>query len=67
MTLEWEGEAADARAARRAAGERDALLEGARGEEIRIANEFAEVRVLRVDTAVAAAIAVSQATWGDWR
>jgi len=24
-------------------------------------------RVLRVDTAVAAAIAVSQATWGDWR
>jgi len=41
----------------------DSLPDGGRGfTAVRLGP-----RVLRVDTAVAAAIAVSQATWGDWR
>jgi hypothetical protein len=66
VTLEWEGEAADARAASRAAVERDSLLQGARGEEIRIANEFAEVRVIRVDTRNGSRLLVESPKSGQW-
>ena len=38
MSLHWEGEQEDARAARRAAAEHDALLEGAHGDAITIGN-----------------------------
>ena len=66
MTLQWEGEEQDARAARRAAVERDALLEGARGEVISIANEFAEVRVVRVDTRNGSRLLLQSPKSGQW-
>ena len=66
MSLEWEGEEQDARAARRAAAERAALLEGARGEAISIANEFAEVRVVRVDTRNGSRLLVESPKSGQW-
>jgi hypothetical protein len=66
VNLAWEGEAEDARAARRAAVERDALLEGARGEAITIANEFAEVRVVRVDTRNGSRLLVESPKSGQW-
>jgi len=50
VSLQWEGEAEDAHAASRAAAEHEALLKCARGDAITIGNEFAEVRVVRVDT-----------------
>jgi hypothetical protein len=64
--LEWEGEAEDARAARRAAAQHDALLEGARGEPITIANEFAEVRVVRVDTRNGSRLLIESPKSGQW-
>ena len=66
MSLQWEGEEEDARAARRAAGEREALLEGARGEAITIANEFAEVRVIRVDTRNGSRLLIESPKSGQW-
>jgi hypothetical protein len=66
VNLAWEGEAEDARAARRAAVERDALLEGARGEAITIANEFAEVRVVRVDTRNGSRLLIESPKSGQW-
>jgi len=64
--LHWEGEQDDARAARRAAAERASLLEGARGEGITIANEFAEVRVVRVDTRNGSRLLVESPKSGQW-
>ncbi|SDY69133.1 hypothetical protein SAMN05661080_04297 [Modestobacter sp. DSM 44400] len=64
--LRWEGEDVDAAAARRAAAERDALLRGARGEAITIANEFAEVRVLRVDTRNGSRLLIESPKSGQW-
>jgi hypothetical protein len=66
VTLEWEGEAEDAQAARRAAAEREALLEGARGEAITIGNEFAEVRVVRVDTRNGSRLLIESPKSGQW-
>lgn len=66
MTLHWEGEEADARAARRAAAERDALLAGVRGGATTIANEFAEVRVVRVDTRNGSRLLVESPKSGQW-
>ncbi|GAB3364549.1 hypothetical protein [Modestobacter lapidis] len=66
MTLHWEGEEVDARAARRAAAERDALLAGVRGDAITIANEFAEVRVVRVDTRNGSRLLVESPKSGQW-
>ena len=66
MTLHWEGEEADARAARRAAAERDALLAGVRGDATTIANEFAEVRVVRVDTRNGSRLLVESPKSGQW-
>jgi hypothetical protein len=60
----WEGE--DAAAARRAAAERASLLEGARGEVITIANEFAEVRVRRVDTRNGSRLLIESPKSGQW-
>lgn len=66
MTLHWEGEEGDTRAARRAAEEHEALLAGARGDAITIANEFAEVRVLRVDTRNGSRLLIESPKSGQW-
>ena len=65
MSLHREGEE-DARSARRAAVERDALLEGARGDAITIGNEFAEVRVVRVDTRNGSRLLIESPKSGQW-
>jgi hypothetical protein len=64
--LRWEGEDVDALAARRAAADRAALLAGARGEPIVIANEFSEIRVLRVDTRNGARLLIESPKSGQW-
>lgn len=66
MTLHWEGEETDFRAAQRAAGEREAFLAGARGDAITIANEFAEVRVVRVDTRNGSRLLIESPKSGQW-
>ncbi|POY03326.1 dihydrodiol dehydrogenase [Mycobacterium kansasii] len=50
MTVRWEGKGEVVMAARRAARELVELEAGAVGETLRIANEFTEVVVQRVDT-----------------
>ncbi len=66
MTLQWEGEEEDVRAARRAAAERAGLLEHVTGEPISIGNEFAEVRVLRVETRNGSRLLVESPKSGQW-
>jgi hypothetical protein len=66
MTLHWEGEETDAAAARRAAVERQELLRGAVGQPITIANEFAEVRVVRVETRNGSRLLVEAPKSGQW-
>ena len=44
----------------------DALLDGARGEAITIANEFAEVRVVRVDTRNGSRLLIESPKSGQW-
>ncbi|GHE08255.1 hypothetical protein [Klenkia taihuensis] len=64
--LSWEGEDVDAAAARRAALEHAALLAGARGEPLTIANEFAEVTVRLVDTRNGSRLLVEAPKSGQW-
>ena len=66
MNLHWEGEEEDARSARSAAAQREALLEGAHGAAITIANEFAEVRVVRVDTRNGSRLLIESPKSGQW-
>jgi hypothetical protein len=66
MTLQWDGEADDARAAQRAAAERAELLAHTAGEPISIGNEFAEVRVVRVETRNGARLLIESAKSGQW-
>jgi hypothetical protein len=66
VTLHWEGEHEDAAAARRAAAAREELLEHAVGEPITIANEFAEVRVRRVNTRNGSRLLVESPKSGQW-
>jgi hypothetical protein len=66
VTLRWEGEDEDARTARRAAVEHDAFLECTRGEPITIGNEFAEVRVVRVDTRNGSRLLIESPKSGQW-
>ena len=66
MTLHWEGGEGDVRAAQRAAGEREAFLAGARGDAVTIANEFAEVRVVRVDTRNGSRLLIESPKSGQW-
>jgi hypothetical protein len=66
MTLKWEGEDQDARAARRAAAERAELLAHTTGEPIAIGNEFAEVRVLRVETRNGSRLLIESHKSGQW-
>ena len=66
MTLQWEGEEEDARRARRAAEERASLLEHTTGEPLMIANEFAEVRVVRVETRNGSRLLIESPKSGQW-
>ena len=66
MTLHWEGEEDDAEAARRAATERADLLEHSAGESITIGNEFAEVRVVRVETRNGSRLLIESPKSGQW-
>ncbi len=66
MTLQWEGEEEDARRARRAAEERAGLLKHTTGEPLTIANEFAEVRVVRVETRNGSRLLIESPKSGQW-
>jgi len=64
--MAWEGEEEDARTARRSAAERAGLLRHAVGEPITIANEFAEVQVVRVETRNGSRLFISSPKSGQW-
>jgi hypothetical protein len=66
MSLGWEGEEADALAARRAAEEREALLAHTAGEPISIGNEFADIRVVRVETRNGSRLLIESPRSGQW-
>ena len=66
MTLQWEGEEEDARAARRAVQERAELLEHVTGEPLSVGNEFAEVRVVRVETRNGSRLLIESPKSGQW-
>jgi hypothetical protein len=66
MTLGWDGEDEDARAARPAAEDREALLGHTTGDPIAIGNEFAEVRVVRVETRNGSRLLVESPRSGQW-
>ncbi|ALG86136.1 hypothetical protein [Gordonia phthalatica] len=64
--LEWEGSAEDRQAAADALRERESLLAQATGEPIVIANEFAETRVIRVETRNGARLLIDSPKSGQW-
>jgi len=66
MTLHWEGEDEDAAAARRAAAEREDLLAHTTGEPLAVGNEFAEVRVTRVETRNGSRLLIESPKSGQW-
>jgi hypothetical protein len=66
MRLQWEGAREDERAAARAAAERDELRERATGPAIELANEFAEIRVRRVDTRNGSRLLIESPRSGQW-
>jgi hypothetical protein len=66
MTIRWEGEREDAENAARAERERAALLEHAQGEPIALGNEFAEIRVTKVETRNGSRLLVESPRTGQW-
>lgn len=66
MTLPWEGEDADARAATAAAAEHADLLRHTSGEPIRIGNEFSEIQIRRVETRNGARLLIESPKSGQW-
>ena len=66
MSLQWEGEEQDRRAALAAAAERAEFLRHAVGEPIVIANEFSEIRVVRVETRNGSRLMVESPKSGQW-
>jgi len=66
MTLQWEGEQEDAEAAMRAAREHDQLLANATGGPITLANEFSEIRVVRVETRNGSRLLIESPKSGQW-
>lgn len=66
MTLHWQGEEEEAAAARRAAAEHQELLSHAVGEPVSVGNEFAEVRVLRVETRNGSRLLIESPKSGQW-
>lgn len=65
-SLQWEGAADDAAAAARAADELRELKATRRGEAISIGNEFAEIRVSRVETRNGSRLLVESPRSGQW-
>ena len=66
MSLQWEGEEQDRQAAIAAAGQRAEFLGHAVGEPIVIANEFSEVRVVRVETRNGSRLMIESPKSGQW-
>ncbi len=66
MSLSWEGEQADARAAAAAAAEHRELAEHTTGKPLRIGNEFSEITVRRVETRNGARLLVESPKSGQW-
>jgi hypothetical protein len=64
--LEWEGEEEDRRAALQAAADRAHFLEHTVGEPLTIANEFTEIRVLRVETRNGSRLLIDSPKSGQW-
>lgn len=64
--LSWEGEEEDARAARRAAEELRELRAHQQGEAICFGNEFAEIRVARVETRNGSRLLIEAPKSGQW-
>jgi hypothetical protein len=66
VNLHWEGEDEDARAAARAGRQRRDLLARQQGEAIELGNEFAEVRVCRVETRNGSRLLIESPKSGQW-
>jgi len=66
VSLHWKGEEQDRRTAHAAAAQRAEFLAHAVGEPIVIANEFAEVRVFRVETRNGSRLMISSPKSGQW-
>lgn len=64
--LSWEGAEEDAQAARRAAAELQELRSCQVGEAISFGNEFAEIRVARVDTRNGSRLLIESPKSGQW-
>lgn len=64
--LEWEGEPQDRDAAIASAQERADFLARAVGEPITIANEFSEIRVVRVETRNGSRLLIDSPKSGQW-
>lgn len=64
--LEWEGEAEDREAAHDAAQRRGEFLRHAVGDPIVIANEFSEVRIVRVETRNGSRLMIDSPKSGQW-
>jgi hypothetical protein len=64
--LQWEGEAEDAAATVRAAAELRKLKAHQSGEAISIGNEFAEIRVSRVETRNGSRLLIESPKSGQW-
>jgi hypothetical protein len=66
VRLGWEGEEEDARGAGRAAAQRRELLDSRHGEPIMLGNEFAEIRVSRVETRNGSRLLIESPKSGQW-
>lgn len=66
MSLSWEGEDEDAAAARRAAEERESLLKARTGDSLEVGNEFAQIRVTRVETRNGARLLIESPRSSQW-
>lgn len=66
MTLAWDGEHEDAAAARRAAEERSDLLAARTGDSLAVGNEFAQIRVTRVETRNGARLLIESPRSAQW-
>jgi hypothetical protein len=64
--LQWEGAVEEAAAAARAADELRELKARQRGEAISVGNEFAEIRVSRVETRNGARLLIESPRSGQW-
>lgn len=66
MSIHWQDEEEETRANRRAEAERGDLLRRMTGKPISISNEFAEVRVARVETRNGSRLLIESPKSGQW-